>query len=76
MSAAGTRLQAVRGINDTPDAHYQDVMRISRSTANPGLVRLAVDNAAVALEWLLASTPANSLWSGNRTFGPGRSLTT
>jgi hypothetical protein len=34
--------RGARGINDTPDAHYEDVMRISRCTANPGLVRLAV----------------------------------
>ncbi len=52
MSAAGTRLQAAKGIADTPDAHYDDVMRISHGTANPGLVRLAVDNAAATFDWL------------------------
>ena len=53
MSAAGTRVQAARGIVDTPDLHYEDVMRINRGTANPALVRLAVDNAADTLHWLL-----------------------
>jgi fumarate reductase flavoprotein subunit len=53
MSAAGTRLQALRGIHDTPDLHYQDVMRISRNTADPALTRLAVDHAADTLHWLL-----------------------
>ena len=53
MSAAGTRVQAARGIIDTPDLHYADVMRISRGTANAVLVRLAVDNAADTLHWLL-----------------------
>lgn len=53
MSAAGTRLQEARGIHDSPDEHYQDVMRISRGTANPELLRLAVDNAADTVHWLL-----------------------
>lgn len=53
MSAAGTRLQAERGIHDTPDMHYDDVMRISHGTADPQVVRAAVDNAADTMEWLL-----------------------
>ena len=53
MSAAGTRLQAAKGIVDSPDEHFRDVMRISRGTANPTLVRLAVDHAAETLHWLL-----------------------
>ena len=53
MSAAGTRLQRERGIADSPDLHFEDVMRISRGTANPGLVRLAVDNAAATFDWLM-----------------------
>jgi len=53
MSAAGTRLQEARGIHDSPDEHYRDVMRISRGTANEELLRLAVDNAADTLHWLL-----------------------
>ncbi|MDL4774147.1 FAD-dependent oxidoreductase [Actinomadura xylanilytica] len=52
LSAAGTVLQRRRGITDSPDAHYADVMRISRNTADPALVRLAVDNAARTLDWL------------------------
>lgn len=53
MSAAGTRLQQVRGIDDQPACHFEDVMRISRGTANPGLVRLAVDHAADTFDWLM-----------------------
>ena len=53
MSAAGTRIQHAKGIQDTPDQHFNDVMRISRGTANPMLVRLAVDHAADTLHWLL-----------------------
>ena len=53
MSAAGTRLQARKGIVDSPACHFDDVMRISRNTVDPDLVRLAVDNAADTLHWLL-----------------------
>jgi fumarate reductase flavoprotein subunit len=53
MSAAGTRIQAAKSIHDTSQLHYDDVMRISRSTADPGIVRLAVENAADTLHWLL-----------------------
>lgn len=53
MSAAGTRTQAAQGIHDTADAHFDDVMRISRGTADRELVRLAVDEAAATFDWLL-----------------------
>jgi fumarate reductase flavoprotein subunit len=53
MSAAGTRLQAAKGIHDTPQMHFDDVMRISKGTADPAIVRLAVENAADTLHWLL-----------------------
>jgi fumarate reductase flavoprotein subunit len=53
MSAAGTRLQRERGIKDTPQSHYDDVMRISKNTANPEILRLAVNAAAPAFDWLL-----------------------
>ncbi|WP_091737555.1 FAD-dependent oxidoreductase [Phenylobacterium immobile] len=53
MSAAGTRLQAEKGIEDTPQAHFDDIMRISRGTAEPTVVGLAVSNAADTIHWLL-----------------------
>lgn len=53
MSAAGTRLQRERGIADTADAHFADVIRISRGTVNPGLARLAIDHAAETFDWLM-----------------------
>ncbi|MEM4724489.1 MAG: FAD-dependent oxidoreductase, partial [Candidatus Hadarchaeum sp.] len=52
LSAAGTRRQRQRGIDDSPDRHFADVMRISRGTADPVLVRLAVDEAPRTLDWL------------------------
>lgn len=53
MSAAGTKAQRARGIDDSPDRHFADVMRISRDTADAVLVRKAVDMAAETIDWLL-----------------------
>lgn len=53
MSAAGTRVQRQKGIVDTPDLHFQDLMRISRGTIDQDIARLAVDNAAATVDWLI-----------------------
>ena len=53
MSAAGTRLQEAEGIEDSPDDHYEDAMRISHGAINPALGRLATDNAAETFDWLM-----------------------
>ena len=55
MSAAGTKLQAEKGIADSPQSHYDDIMRISKGTADPAMARLAVFNAAETFDWLMAS---------------------
>jgi fumarate reductase flavoprotein subunit len=55
LAAAGTKLQKAKGINDTPQIHYDDIMRISKGTADPDVVRLAVFNAAETVDWLTDS---------------------
>lgn len=52
LSAAGTARQAERGIVDDVDAHYADILRISRGTARPSLTRRAVEEAVPTLAWL------------------------
>lgn len=52
MSGGGTRRQRERGIEDSPDLHFADVMRICHVEADPVLVRLAVDEAPHTLDWL------------------------
>ncbi len=52
MSAAGTKLQKSKGIEDTAQSHYDDIMRISKNTADPTLVKLAVFNAGEMFDWL------------------------
>ena len=53
MSAAGTRLQAEKGIEDSPEKHLEEVMRISRGTIDPVLARLSIFNAADAFDWMM-----------------------
>ena len=52
MAAAGTSVQAKLGIEDSPQAHYDDVQRITGNTMDPILGKLAIDNAADTIEWL------------------------
>jgi len=52
MAAAGTKIQKSKGIVDTPQQHYDDIMRISKGTANPGLTKLATEHNAATFDWL------------------------
>jgi len=52
LSAAGTRRQRECGIEDSPEQHFEDVMRIGGGEADPGLVRLAVEEAPRTVDWL------------------------
>lgn len=55
VAAAGTVWQDAKGIEDTPDAHYEDIMRINGNTSDPALTRLLVDHAGETLNWLAAN---------------------
>ncbi|MEM8984413.1 MAG: FAD-dependent oxidoreductase [Pseudomonadota bacterium] len=55
VAAAGTVFQAAKNIEDTPDAHYEDIVRINDGTSDPALIRLFVEHAADALNWLAAN---------------------
>jgi len=52
LSGAATQKQLQAGIQDTPDNHYNDIIRICRDTMNPVISRKAVDLAASAIDWL------------------------
>jgi len=54
IAGAGTVFQQHLGIEDSPDAHYADCMRINRHTADPALTRLTVDHAGAMINWLAA----------------------
>ena len=53
MTAAGTKFQKRLGIEDHPDWHFDDCMRISGGDFHPTLGRLAIDNAADSFDWLM-----------------------
>lgn len=52
MSAAGTRRARAKGIDDSADLHFADVMRIGHGLGDPTLIRAAVDGAAATIDWL------------------------
>ncbi len=52
MAAAGTRIQKDKGIKDTPDLFFDDVMRLSNKKADTAIVRTYVNNATAAIAWL------------------------
>jgi fumarate reductase flavoprotein subunit len=52
IAGAGTIFQERQGIIDTPDAHFDDCMRINHGTADPALTRLTVDHAGDTINWL------------------------
>jgi fumarate reductase flavoprotein subunit len=53
IAAAGTRLQQQHGIDDSPDDHYRDAQRIAGGSIDPVVLRLAVDNGAATVDWLM-----------------------
>ena len=53
VSAGGTILQEAKGIDDNPDKHFDDVMRMTQSLADYNVVRQTVDNAPDTINWLL-----------------------
>ncbi len=52
LSGGGTKHQAEHQITDSPEAHYAEVMGISKQTANPELVKLATQEAPKTIDWL------------------------
>lgn len=53
VSAAGTSLQIAKGIKDSPEQHYEDVMALSRGLADADVVRLTATEAPATVNWLL-----------------------
>jgi len=53
ISAAGTRIQAAKGIEDSADQHYQDIIDITDGRTNKTFARMAADHSADTLHWLL-----------------------
>ena len=52
MSAASTRRQKALGVEDSPEEHFSEVMRIGHEKNDPSIVRIAVEGAPKTLDWL------------------------
>ena len=52
ISGAGTVFQQRKGIKDTPDLHYDDIMRLNNNTSDPVLTRILADHAGPTINWL------------------------
>jgi len=52
MSAGGTQLQLRNNIEDSIQDHYADIMRINGGSGDLGLIRKAVEEAPLTLNWL------------------------
>mgnify|MGYP002050319973 FL=1 len=52
IAGSGTVFQERLGITDTPQAHFEDCMRINHATADPALTRLTVNHAGETINWL------------------------
>jgi len=50
--AAGTPQQRARGIDDSPDAMYADILAINPDSVDPKVIRRLCDEAPAAMQWL------------------------
>lgn len=54
MSAAGTKLQRDKGIDDSAEKHLADIERLSSGTADMVFARMAVERQGPFIDWLMA----------------------
>lgn len=69
ICAAGTRLQREAGIEDGPEAFYEDIMARSKGTADPLVARTVADNAGATVDWMTdrydVPCSLNLTWGGH-----------
>ena len=52
ISGADSKLQISKGIDDSPQAHYRDAVRMGKYANNSELLKIAVENAGAMIDWL------------------------
>ncbi len=76
ISAAGTRIQAAKGIEDSPDRHFDDIVDITNGLTNQPFARLAADHSSDTLHWLLdlgwEPLPEHPVKLGHRPYSVAR----
>jgi fumarate reductase flavoprotein subunit len=79
ISAAGTPMQAQANVDDSPEKHFADALRINHGTGDHVLLRAWIDRAAESIDWLLANgwtctpfepvfAPEHDLYTTPRTY--------
>lgn len=53
ICAAGTKAQAARGVTDSADTFYADIMTKTRGEADPVLARAIAEQAGPTLDWMV-----------------------
>ena len=51
LAAAGTPLQEARGVDDSPELFYEDLLRAGQGLNHPPLARLLAERSAEAVAW-------------------------
>ncbi|NOW45948.1 fumarate reductase flavoprotein subunit [Novosphingobium sp. SG751A] len=74
ICAAGTRAQAARGISDSGDAYYDDIIAKTRGATDPVIARAIADHSGPTLDWMAGrlSMP----WELDMGFRPSYGLST
>lgn len=54
MNAAGTKLQAAKGVKDSPDLMFAETMKGGKNIADPALVHILADGSAASYDWLVS----------------------
>ncbi|MGL1797830.1 FAD-binding protein, partial [Vibrio parahaemolyticus] len=52
ICAAGTKAQAAKGISDSADAYYDDIMAKTRGQTDPVIARALADHSGPTLDWM------------------------
>ena len=52
ISAAGARLQNQRGIADSWEDHFREVMAINGGTGDGDIIKMSIEHAAATIDWL------------------------
>lgn len=53
INAAGTKIQAAAGIEDSPELFMQDTMKGGKNVNNPELVKVMTQNSSSIIDWLI-----------------------
>lgn len=52
MSGGGTKLQKRKGIDDTPEKHFNEILKINKRTGDLDLIKKAVELGPRTIDWL------------------------